>query len=88
MAPAMLKSHQERDAALQELVEQGLKKQDGGGYSIKSAEGYDLLHFKGKIVVPSALQARVLDWYHCMLAHPGEKRLKQAIASLLYWAQQ
>ena len=50
-----------------------------GGCSAKSARGYGLLCFGGEAAAPQALQARVLGWYQCMLAHPGERRLKKPL---------
>ena len=53
--------------------------------AIKKVEGYELLHYSGRICVPKTLQPRVLDWYHCMLRHPGKARLKEAIAAIFHW---
>jgi len=45
----------------------------GGGRS------QDLITFKDKIVVPSSLQSRVIEWYNTMLCHPGENHTEQSI---------
>ena len=81
---SMLKSHQERDANLQAEVEEDLRRKQGK-FSLKAAEGHELLRYNGKIAVPPALQARALGWCHCMLAHPGETRLKEATKNLFFW---
>ncbi len=45
----------------------------GGG---KSRE---LLCYQDKIVIPQSLQARVINWYHHYLAHPGINRTEETI---------
>ena len=54
-------------------------------FTTKMVEGVDLVHTQDKILVPSTLKMRVLDWYHNILVHPGEKRMEESIQSLYAW---
>lgn len=56
-----------------------LKTFRGGGKS------YDLICRNDKIVVPDTLQARVLEWYHTTLLHPGVNRTEETIRQHLWW---
>ena len=40
---------------------------------------------QGKIVVPESLQARLLEWYHTFLLHPGQDRTESTIRQHFYW---
>ena len=41
----------------------------------------------GKIVVPRALQGRIIAWIHHYLVHPGENRMEKTIGRLFEWPQ-
>ena len=60
-----------------------LLKSNTSGYTIKSFCGggkkRDLICHNDKIVIPSSLQRRVVEWYHTTLCHPGETRTEQTI---------
>ena len=45
----------------------------------------ELICKDGKIVVPSAVQQHLTEWYHTMLCHPGETRTEQTIRQHYYW---
>jgi RNase H-like domain found in reverse transcriptase/Integrase zinc binding domain len=45
----------------------------------------NLIVNNGKIVIPSPLQAHLVDWYHTMLCHPGETRTEHTIRQHFYW---
>jgi len=40
---------------------------------------------KGKMVIPSSLQQRVIEWYHTYLSHPGINRTEETIGQHLWW---
>ena len=70
------------DKALMKLVKQHIASngRDDTIYTYKSVED-----------VPQSKQQRVLDWYHDILIHPGEKRMIATIKlvfTCLEWAQQ
>ena len=44
------------------------------GYSDTVLEGTDLITYKDRIYIPQSLRNNVVEWYHCMLGHPGVKR--------------
>jgi hypothetical protein len=58
-------------------------------YSIQPFTGggktRELICYNGKIVVPKKLQARVIQWYHNYLGHPGINRTKETIGQHLWW---
>ena len=41
--------------------------------------------YNGKLVIPSSLQQRVIEWYHTYLSHPGINRTEETIGQHLYW---
>ncbi len=45
----------------------------------------DLICYNEKIVVPTSLQARIVQWYHDYLGHPGINRTEESIAQHLWW---
>ena len=44
-----------------------------------------ILCYKGKMVIPSTLQKRIIDWYHSYLGHPGINRTEESISQHLWW---
>ena len=44
-----------------------------------------LVKDQNRLVVPTALRARVLQWYHHYLQHPGISRLEATIITVMYW---
>jgi hypothetical protein len=48
-------------------------------------KSFRLVTYKDKIVVPKALQKRVVQWYHEVLMHPGEPRTELTIAQHYTW---
>lgn len=38
-----------------------------------------------KLIIPDALQEKVLFWYHHYLQHPGTDRMEGTIGSVMYW---
>ena len=77
MAPDLIKFYQDQDPALE-------KELNTRGHSLttKVIEGSNLLP---RIIVPTAMKERVLDWYHDILAHPGETRMEGSIRSVCTW---
>ena len=68
----LLKTRQDTDTKLQSKVNTyGVWKSDR--YTTNVVEGVESIHNNGKILVPVSLQERVLEWYHLLLVHPGEK---------------
>ena len=64
-------------------------KKDNSPYAIKAFTGggktRDLICYKDKIVIPTTLQDRVVDWYHNVLGHPGINRTEETIGQHLWW---
>ena len=42
-------------------------------FAVREVEVVELIYDGNQIFVPAALRDRLLDWYHQMLVHPGEK---------------
>lgn len=38
-----------------------------------------------RLVIPSSLQSKVLDWMHLYLQHPGRDRMENTLRSTMYW---
>ena len=59
------------------------------GFHLKSFCGggkkRDLICRNDKIVIPTTLQRRVVEWYHETLCHPGETRTEQTLRQYLWW---
>lgn len=60
-----------------------------GNYQIRSFRGggkvRQLICREDKIVVPKALQKRMVQWYHEYLCHPGETRTELTISQHFTW---
>ena len=50
-----------------------------------SGKNIPVICFKGKMLIPSSLQKRVIDWYHSYLGHPGINRTELTINQHLWW---
>ena len=46
---------------------------------------YRLILRDGKICIPKNLQKRAVEWYHSLLAHPGETRMELTIGQHFHW---
>jgi Integrase zinc binding domain len=65
-------------------------KQKAPNYHLQSFRGSgktrNLICYKDKIVIPTALQNRVVSWYHTMmLCHAGETRTEQTVRQQFWW---
>jgi hypothetical protein len=54
-------------------------------YNSKLIEGVSVITYHGKVCVPSALQKRVVEWFHEYLRHPGEVRTEETIRRTMIW---
>jgi hypothetical protein len=70
-----ISKHQQKD---QELMK---KSRDKPGYSDTVLEGTDLTTYHNCFYIPHALREHIVEWYHSMLGHPGEKR---TVATITY----
>ena len=65
------------------------KARKSSSYSIHSFRGggkeRKLIVKNGRIVVPTKLQKRMIQWYHEILCHPGETRTEATIAQHFTW---
>mmetsp|Transcript_2824 Transcript_2824/g.7823 ORF Transcript_2824/g.7823 Transcript_2824/m.7823 type:complete len:1452 (-) Transcript_2824:296-4651(-) len=81
MKPTTVQKYQQKDKILQ----QHMKTNSNTDYTTKNVEGVPLIHYKDKIFVPKGLRARITEWYHHYLVHPGQTRMEATIRQLFYW---
>jgi hypothetical protein len=80
LSPDLIYYYQKRDTEISKRL-----KTPKHNLTTKVVEGSALIHERGKILVPTALKERVLNWYHTMLVHPGETRMEASIRSVYTW---
>jgi hypothetical protein len=62
------------------------KRRKKDAYTFKDIEGHKILVHKDKrLVIPSSLTSKVVQWYHHYLLHPGHTRLEETIIATMYW---
>jgi hypothetical protein len=76
---ATISTHQQADARLQQI------KQSNKDYETCIISRTPIIYLRNKIVVPQSLQRQIVDWYHTMLAHPGETRTIKTIKQHFHW---
>ena len=55
-------------------------------FAIRVIDGDEVLVYKRhRLVVPAALQSRIIQWYHYYLMHPGQTRLYETLAATMFW---
>jgi hypothetical protein len=78
-----LQRHQKADASLLTTA------QTRAGYTVKNFRGggteRHLVCRNDRIVVPSSLRERIVDWYHEVLCHPGVNRTEKTIRQHFTW---
>ena len=78
-----IEKHQKKDRTLIN------KLKTNKNYTLKTFRGgeksYDLVLRHDKIVIPSTLKRKVLEWYHTYLLHPGLNRTEETIRQHLWW---
>ena len=73
-----MRDDQLNDKDLKKKIERA-QRSGSKAITYKEVEGVELIHETGRILVPTAAQDRILDWYHKILVHPGQKRMYQMI---------
>ncbi len=79
MHPKLIAKYQQNEKAL-------LEQKHKGAYQTAIIEDVEVIVHNGKMVVPRALQQRIIAWYHLYLRHPGETRMEATIRQSLYWS--
>ena len=81
--------YQRNNSILLKKLKSSLDTNNEYGYHVKSFRGggkeIKLICYNSKIVIPSALQKYVLNWYHTYLLHPGITRTEETIKQHFYW---
>ncbi len=80
----VLGQHQAKDKQMLKALQK-----ETTSYHLKSFHGggkhRDLICYKDKIVVPTSLQKRMIEWYHTFLCHPGINRTEETIGQHFWW---
>ena len=82
---ATMREHQLKDKELIDMVDNHIKKFKESRYTYKVVEDVELIHDRNRILVPKSMQEAVIDWYHTMLIHPGQKRMLETISLVYTW---
>ena len=80
---AKIANGQDADAELQDLYARldSYKKKDFK----HGDQSYRLITREDKICLPKNLQRRAVEWYHSLLAHPGETRMELTLGQHFHW---
>ena len=78
----MIREKQDQDQKLQELVRRKDK-----STSLTNLRGTEVNTIKGKVWVPSQLQARIIDWYHSKLRQPSVTHTLNSLSQTLKWKE-
>ena len=76
-----MKQYQDKDTSIQKLIE----KTSTDCYTVKEVVGVLLVHNHNRILVPLSMRDKVLQWYHLLQCHSGEKRMKKTICFVYTW---
>ena len=76
----MIREKQDQDQKLQQLIQRKDK-----SVSLTNLGGAEVYTIKGKVWVPTQLQARIIDWYHSNLRHPGLTRTLNSLSQTFKW---
>ena len=78
LASDIINTYREDDEELERLMASA-ERQNSERFTVREVDGVELIHDGNQIFVPAALRDRVLDWYHQMLVHSGEKRMNTSL---------
>lgn len=82
LAMTIIKAEQDKDEKIQSMLTQ----EKYNRHFATLTFGQTTVHtLDGKILVPTSLQSRVIDWYHTNLRHPGVTRTANSIAQIFGW---
>ena len=84
MNPRLIAKEQKKDKNIQKSIQQQ-SLQGSNKYIAKMIEGTELLTYNDRIVIPTVLQGRIVEWYHCYLRHPGQVRMDETLRQIYYW---
>ena len=84
----LMRTEQLEDEDLIRIVKNHLSGsgENGTVYTYKAVKDVELIHKNNSILVPRSKQQSVLDWYHNILVHPGEKRMIESIKMVFTWS--
>ena len=80
LSPKVIAKYQRKD---KELRKKALRA--SSAYNMIKLEGVDLIAKHGKVIVPQALQERLVASYHDLLQHPGMNRMEATIRHVFDW---
>ena len=77
---ARIREEQDQDQKLQDLVRRKDKT-----ISLNTLGGTEVYMIKGKVWVPTQLQARIIEWYPSDLCHPGVMCTLNSVSQTFKW---
>ena len=85
----LIKEHQDSEKCVEKMLHKDkrfhVKNFRKAGFLETQATEINLLCYSDRIVVPKVLQAKILEWYHHLLVHPGRDRTLKSIQQHFYW---
>ena len=81
---AIIAEYQQKELKRGKYLKDYLKNPKSG-YSEESYDDVQIITYKNKLYIPLALRARILNWYHLYLCHPGDTRLAKTIQQSCDW---
>ena len=83
LEPKVIAEYQMKSDSL--VKEHKLSASEVKDLSEKELDKVQIVHFRGRLLIPMALKDRVLDWYHIIMCHPGVTVLYQTLKQNVYW---
>ena len=80
LLPRVIQKEQQDDPQIKQLKEKHSEQ-----FGTRELEDAQLVTFRDRIFLPTALRARVIAWYHEYLSHPGKTRMEATLKQTLYW---
>ena len=82
----LIAAEQSKDASVQSLLSDPKMRNRYTTQQVRwGKRDYKLVYYDNKIVVPTSLRKRMLNWYHDVLMHPGVTRLLLTIKQHFTW---
>ena len=81
---AEIAHEQGKDATIKRLMKKSPNRYDTQERKF-SGQTYTLVTRENKIVLPTSLQKKAVDWYHKILCHPGETRTELTMGQHFCW---
>ena len=82
LAMSLIKEEQNKDDKIQEALR---KHSTNVRFGTMTFGNISVHTIDKKIIIPTSLQRRIIEWYHSNLRHPGITRAINSISQTFYW---